>query len=282
MQPSARDLTKPQQARSTYTSAPIHRLFMAKAREARERLELELHRDLAKVEHELHRLVHQLTFSLRLRAVLAASLVHVTVYSAANHWPLGTPRLLTLTAFDQAMPFLPLTAFAYVSAYALVFVAFLSLRREASQVRFLEVFIACVLAAGFIHWALPTTYPRALYPLTDDVTAPARALLSLVRAFDTPNSCLPSLHVAISLASAGLVRRERPLLFLGLMAWALVIVVSTLTTKQHYLVDVVSGAALALVSTVLVDLVNKRREAKVSGDAPVLSGSDSRPSQAPD
>jgi hypothetical protein len=186
MQPSARDLTKPQQARSTYTSAPIHRLFMAKAREARERLELELHRDLAKVEHELHRLVHQLTFSLRLRAVLAASLVHVTVYSAANHWPLGTPRLLTLTAFDQAMPFLPLTAFAYVSAYALVFVAFLSLRREASQVRFLEVFIACVLAAGFIHWALPTTYPRALYPLTDDVTAPARALLSLVRAFDTP------------------------------------------------------------------------------------------------
>jgi membrane-associated phospholipid phosphatase len=221
-----------------------------------------LTRELERVEAQLHHLRHQLhdlPFDRRFRAVCLASLLHAVLYSAANHWPWGEPRLLPMTVIDTDAPFLPMTVFIYVSAYALVFVAFLSLRREESGRRFLEAFVLCVVSAGFFHWAWPTRYPRELFPLTEQADAFSRSMLGMVRHFDTPNSCLPSLHVATSVASAVLVRRERPKLFWALLAWAGLIIVSTLTTKQHYFVDVLSGTVLALVTTGLVDLFNARR-----------------------
>ncbi len=215
-----------------------------------------------KVEDELHHvahLVHDLPFNRRFRTVSLATFIHGVLYFSANHWPLSEPRLLEMTALDTATPFLPFTIFPYLSAYALVFVAFLSLRREANGIRFLQVFISCVVVAGLIHWTMPTRYPRELFPLTDAMDPLSRAALAMLRAFDTPNSCLPSLHVASSMASAMAVRRERPRLSWGLLAWATIIAISTLTTKQHYVVDVVSGIILALVSIGLVDFINARR-----------------------
>lgn len=264
------DTTDSDDARASFARTPVRRVFLAKAERLTRELKHDLEKvgqDLEKVGHELKHLVHELPFNLRFRAVLLATIVHGVVYSAANHWPSRTPRLLTMTAFDQAVPFLPFTVFPYVSAYPFVFVAFLSLRRQSSQVRFLEVFISCVVVAGFIHWAMPTSYPRELYPLLETHDWPSRTMLSIVRQFDTPSSCLPSLHVATAVCSALLVRRERPRLFFAYLAWALGIIVSTLTTKQHYLVDVISGAALALATTVLVDVVNGRRRAPRTHEA---------------
>jgi membrane-associated phospholipid phosphatase len=104
---------------------------------------------------------------------------------------------------------------------------------------------------------VPTTYPRELFPIPADAGPLSALLLTALRTFDTPSSCLPSLHVAISVVSALLVFRERPRLSLALLAWAAAIAVSTLTTKQHYAVDVVSGAALAVVATLGVDVFRR-------------------------
>jgi membrane-associated phospholipid phosphatase len=72
---------------------------------------------------------------------------------------------------------------------------------------------------------------------------------------DTPANCCPSLHVStafltafifIDSSSEGGVRRERRGYLAIYLVWAFAIAVSTLTTKQHYLVDVVTGFVLAL------------------------------------
>jgi membrane-associated phospholipid phosphatase len=218
---------------------------------------------IARVEAELHRvaeLVHELPFDQRFRAVTLASLVHALTYFSANHFPLSEPRLLPMTAFDAAVPFIPATVFIYSSAYAMVFVAFLSLRRRQSITRFLEVFISCVVVAGFVHWTLPTRYPRELFPIPDDAGALPALALTMLRQVDTPSSCLPSLHVATAMASAVLVYREQPKRFWWFLAWAVAIALSTLTTKQHYVVDVASGTVLAVMATVLVDFVGGLRK----------------------
>ncbi len=239
---------------------------------------------LAKVEEKLHQaaaLVHDLPFDRRFRAVSLASLVHALFYFTANHAPLGEPRLLEPTGLDRAMPFIPATVLIYVSAYALVFVAFLSLRRVENGTRFLAVFLSCVVVAGFIHWAMPTRFPRELFPLTADADPLSAFVLSAVRAVDTPSSCLPSLHVATSMAAAMLVHRERPKLSWGLLAWAVAIAVSTLTTKQHYLVDVVTGTALAVVAMALVDVVNALRGRRVRGRRSARRHRSPRPARRP-
>jgi len=62
------------------------------------------------------------------------------------------------------------------------------------------------------------------------------------------------------MASAVLVYREQPKRFWWFLAWAVAIALSTLTTKQHYVVDVASGTVLAVMATVLVDFVGGLRK----------------------
>lgn len=183
---------------------------------------------------------------------------HAVVYMVGNHWPLSAPRLLPMTLVDTSTPFLPATVFLYVSDYALAFVAFLSLEKRESVHRFLWVFMSCVGVAGLIHWGFPTTYPRDQFPIPQDTDALSRLALHILRFFDSPNSCLPSLHVATATGSAVLVYREKPRLARGLFAWAMVVCASTLTAKQHYLVDVVAGWLMFVLVLFVVDGLRDR------------------------
>lgn len=184
---------------------------------------------------------------------------HAVVYMVGNHWPVSEPRLLPMTAIDVSTPFLPATVFLYISDYVLAFVAFMSLERRESVRRFLWVFMTCVGVAGVVHWAFPTTYPRDLFPIPQDAHLMSQWALRVLRFFDSPNSCLPSLHVATATGSAVLVYRENRKLSGGLFAWAMVVCASTLTAKQHYLVDVLAGWLMLVVVIFVVDAVRDRR-----------------------
>lgn len=221
-------------------------------------MKLNLREDLARLEELLeHKPLWQ-----RVSAILLATLVHGLVYFAGNHFPLSEPRLLRVTEVDAAIPFWPWTAVIYVSAYLQGISAFLTLKRFIDLQHFLEIFAVTVLVAGFIHWALPTRFPRELFPLDagDLSTLPLR----LVRLVDTPNSCFPSLHVGLSFACAFAIRQPRPRLWWAFFAWSVVIAVSTLTTKQHYLVDVAGGLLLAVGCVALVERINARLAARLT------------------
>jgi membrane-associated phospholipid phosphatase len=63
---------------------------------------------------------------------------------------------------------------------------------------------------------------------------------------DVEHNCLPSLHVAqvyLAALSCNLVHRG---VGKAALAWATLVALSTLFTKQHYVLDVVAGFALGL------------------------------------
>lgn len=181
-----------------------------------------------------------------------AVFTHVVVYSLANHFPGGTVRQLELTAVDRAVPFWPWTVFLYFSDYLLIFVAFQGCRSRISAARFLGTELVIIGFSVLVHWSLPVSFPRELYPLPGDLAVMPRHAMELLRAFDRQTSCLPSLHVAGAIAAALMIRREQPRSFPWLFAWALLVTLSTLTTKQHYLFDVLAGAAVAALASLLV------------------------------
>lgn len=221
-------------------------------------MKLHVRDDLARLEALLeHKPLWQ-----RVIAIALACVVHGVVYFFGNHFPSSEPRLLHSTALDEAIPFLPWTAVVYVSAYVQAIAAFLTLKRFIDLQHFLEIFTVTVLVAGLIHWALPTRFPRELFPL--DAGDPSTLLLRWVRLVDTPASCFPSLHVGLAFSCSFAIRQPRPRLWWAFFAWSVAIALSTLTTKQHYLVDVAGGLLLSVVCVAVVERFNARLAARLT------------------
>jgi membrane-associated phospholipid phosphatase len=79
-----------------------------------------------------------------------------------------------------------------------------------------------VAGEGFLVWGLKTIYGS-----------------------DVRYNCLPSLHVAQCFIAATVCHRVHRGVGRAAFVWASLVAVSTLFTKQHYLLDVIGGMALA-------------------------------------
>jgi membrane-associated phospholipid phosphatase len=77
------------------------------------------------------------------------------------------------------------------------------------------------------------------------------AFLAAVQRIDPPGNVFPSLHVAHTTLLATLLLRDRPVLGRIAVLMATLLALSTLTTKQHFLADVVAGYALAFAGRAL-------------------------------
>lgn len=165
------------------------------------------------------------------------------LYLIPNHYPLFAPVELPLTGFDLAVPFIPETIWIYLSEYPLLISAYVLARSPAALQRYVKSILVVLVASALIFILFPTAYPRADFPLPAELDAWSRFLFELQRTGDSPLNCFPSLHVGSVLTSI-LLLRDRPGLFRLFVLWALLICFSTLTTKQHYLWDVIGGAIL--------------------------------------
>jgi membrane-associated phospholipid phosphatase len=181
----------------------------------------------------------------KLAIAAGAMAVNAVLYLVPNHLQLVTPHTLWWTRVDAATPFLPATVWIYFSDYLLVSSAFLVSEGWDEVRRFVRAYFVLLAIGAAIHLAWPTVFPRQAFPVTDSGLS-ARALTSL-RGVDLATSCLPSMHVAGSYLAAFSLWHRRRSLFGAYVLWATAIAVSTLTTKQHYLVDVVTGLGLAVV-----------------------------------
>lgn len=172
--------------------------------------------------------------------------ITVALYVSANHYPILEPRLLPFTPLDHAVPFLPWTSWIYVSDYVFAFLVFMLVRDMRNANRFLYSFFALQIVSVAIFWLWPTMYPRELFPLEmSGAGSWSAGLLTGIRKIDSPLNCCPSLHVSGCVLASFIFLDEQRSKFKWFFAWAMAIAVSTLTTKQHYAIDVFSGILLA-------------------------------------
>lgn len=173
---------------------------------------------------------------------LFTGVVCLSGYGLAKLEPFATPVELTLTSVDQAIPFLPWTIWLYGTVTMASLLAWLQVpdRLAVGRLFFTLVLASVVCWAFFLVW--PTTYPRHLYPLPNVDSATIREFADL-RAADSPTNCFPSLHVALAwglaLTWVGYLKKpwSKPLP----IVWAVAVSGCTLTTKQHFVVDVPAG-----------------------------------------
>ncbi len=168
------------------------------------------------------------------------------LYLLSNHFPFFTPVQLPFLWIDHWIPFIPLSVWIYLSAFALVFDAFLRSKDLSNSHRAFYSFLVLGIVSSLIFWIWPTAYPRDAFPLPQRMDLITESALVLLRQGDSILNCSPSLHVSGSYLASFIFLGEQKKKFPFYFLWASAIALSTLSTKQHYFIDVITGFLLSL------------------------------------
>jgi membrane-associated phospholipid phosphatase len=194
------------------------------------------------------------------------------VYSTTNHIHFFTPVELPMSAIDQWVPLVPASIWIYISEYTMFAVAFYLMKDIESINRYAYSFGLMMVICAIFFIFYPTTYPRHLYPLPSDILFINKLPFGIIRTLDDPSNSFPSSHVSACFVTALAFVNESKKKMAFFIIWSLLISVSTLTTKQHYLADVIAGFALAVFSHVFFFYGFKLR---IPGEHTQQSGPDS-------
>src|SRR5262245_26441480 len=175
---------------------------------------------------------------------LALAALQSLVYFGIGHLHLNRSTEILRTRLDDAIPFWPWTAWCYLPFYAGVFIiAIIGFRRRALFNGAVLAVLTVMTIGALGHIFIGAEYPRpVLHPPYANVSA---WFLASVQSIDPPGNVFPSLHVAHTTMLALILIKDRPRLGRVALAMATALALSTLTTKQHFLADVVSGYGLA-------------------------------------
>lgn len=187
--------------------------------------------------------------SQRLLAVLFCVVLNGTIYWGAQTFTADWVLTDLTAALDQRIPVVPAWAVVYVAAFPFWAVGYVLMARDREWYTIMTAEVLAKLLCGVCFFLLPTTNQRPL--LTDE---PFAWLLQLIYAQDAALCLFPSIHCLESwICFAGLrQRKDLPAAVRwGSLVMAVLVCISTLTTKQHVLVDVIAGVLLA---EVLVDV----------------------------
>jgi membrane-associated phospholipid phosphatase len=171
-----------------------------------------------------------------------AAFVYVWIlYFLSNHQSVVAAHSLPLTFVDRWMPFLPWTGWIYSAIFIMPLFACLAVESDEDVRAMVLSFAAMTSLDTLVFMVYPTAYPRPGFQSVSWVDLP----LAVVRFCDTPKNCFPSQHVAAAFLTALFVRRFAKPWSAPCFLLAIAIAISTLTTKQHYLSDVIAGVLIA-------------------------------------
>jgi membrane-associated phospholipid phosphatase len=171
-----------------------------------------------------------------------------TFYYLTNHYPLLQEHYLPMTWVDEHAPFLPYSIFIYISEYFYFAFVYILLNNYDNINKYLYSFFLLQVVSCTFFMLYPTVYPRGDFPVPTDLPNWVQATWAWLRTVDAPGNCFPSLHVSSVYLSAFVFWTDnQKKLFWVFFVWATLIALSTLTTKQHYLADILSGLTLSIV-----------------------------------
>lgn len=189
-------------------------------------------------------------FKLALLWAIGASASFLCVYCFCN-WiaslHTGVPGLYF--RWELWFPLVPLMIFPYLSEDIFFFFSpFVCRDRDEMQRHGVRLVLALLIAAVFfLLFPLKIGWPR------EPVSGINGLLFILERTLDRPYNLVPSLHLAfLVLLWVVYSRRTRGALRMAIQGWFVLIAISTVLTRQHHLIDVVTGLMLGWLCLYLV------------------------------
>ncbi len=176
--------------------------------------------------------------------ISASIAAFMCVYFALLEHPQVAVTVMPRLALDRMIPFVPWAVVPYASLWIYVGLApgLMYPRREMSRYA-LSAAVLAAIGCG-IFFFFPTAVPAAAIDWS------RWPMVAILKSADRAGNACPSLHVAFSVLTvvwlAALLRKVGAPRWLHAVnvAWCLLIVWSTLATRQHVVIDAEAGAAL--------------------------------------
>ncbi|WP_063549014.1 phosphatase PAP2/dual specificity phosphatase family protein [Burkholderia territorii] len=211
------------------------------------------------------------SFALRVGWLAAMGAVFFSTYGFAN-WLAARRAEVPTFAFgwEHAIPFVPWTIVPYWSIdllYALSFFFWTKRDDLLDHVKRLLT-VQLVSVACFVAWPLRFGFERP------DAGGVAGALFTLLMGFDKPFNQAPSLHIGLLVVLWAVYAKHLrgTAARLVLHAWFAAIGVSVLTTYQHHVIDVPTGAAVGCLALFLFPLRDAAGRRPGATGAPSAAG----------
>lgn len=181
----------------------------------------------------------------------------VAYFTVLNH-PFSEARIMPLLAPDRWLPVLPWSAWIYFSLWVYICLPSSLMLRSIELGYYLMGAVILSVFGLSIFYFLPTQVPDwgidwSRYPT-----------LQFLKKSDASGNACPSLHVAFAVYAGLWQLRVLHLLQAGRLwhlanaLWCIMIVLSTMSTKQHVLVDVLCGGVLGVFGFGINDLIARK------------------------
>lgn len=179
--------------------------------------------------------------------IIVATAIFLPSYTAAGYYYFGTPSMLPLTVVDHFFSFAPWTFAIYVSYFFYLILAGLIMPDYPNIFRFFKIFGLMAVFHMMIFILFPTKAPRPDLALFQHIDIVSLFLARFIHMADAVTNCFPSLHVSNAFLCAFVVGRFHKSWKPFLWIWAIAIAISTMTTKQHYFLDVVASSIISTI-----------------------------------
>lgn len=191
--------------------------------------------------------------------VIGLFFIYMVCYKFTNFIFIGEPHLIPATAIDHFFGFNPHWIWIYLSSFLSVPLCYLLLFYKEKR-RFLSCFIFLTLSSCSIYFIFPTYVPRSSF-IPPNFYQPYDFIFRSLHQADGITNCLPSLHVSTAFLCTWLAFKHHPKVAKLLFVYSTLVAISTMTVKQHYFWDVLTGFLMSLIA--MAPLIISRRQQQV-------------------
>jgi membrane-associated phospholipid phosphatase len=179
-----------------------------------------------------------------LKVAFVAYTLWIIAFEAIGRYVATLPTIDITSSFDRQIPLIPAWVWIYMGCYIFPFVPLFAAKDWHRFNRGLIAIVFANVAAFIVYLVFPVAIPRPV--LGTSLSEKALAFIYAID-FNPAVTELPSLHVTFSWLVYFMCRKQGlSRLKLGLvMTVAILITLSTMFVKQHLIVDVIAGLALA-------------------------------------
>ncbi len=185
----------------------------------------------------------------KIKAIFIGCAIFSILYFFSGRIQLYPPIQFDLSIVDKMVPYIPWSIWVYSAQFLFLFLALWTCNNSIKQTTLYYSMLLATSIAFILFLLIPIELPHQNINF-HGINAYLWQALYLT---DTPTNCFPSLHVALAILAAYTLRIKNKYWKLIAPIWALLICVSTLTTKQHYMIDILGGTVLALISFTIIN-----------------------------
>jgi len=182
-------------------------------------------------------------------ALTVCTVVFMAVYNLCT-WYAGSLEDLPSFTFDfeRSIPFIPLSIIPYMASGFFFCLVFFSCKNKNQLKTLTWRMLFVTIIAGLFFVTVPLRFSLTKPEVSNSIL---KLPFSFLQTFDSPFNQSPSLHIAFAFIFWS-VFKELKKWRMFLMIWLILLGISTLTTYQHHVIDLLTGAILAHVSFIII------------------------------